>query len=175
MKNSTIKTKVAACLDCGRVGPVTAGRCQTDYWKYRAEVNKSKLSNKEKKEDKKLMGVFMAAQLLAVPENCENCGYNIAKTTSVNRRIAIAHIVPKAYFKSVKIHPLNRWFACWNCHNFYDQNLELQQTMEVAPRVMKRFKEFCGLIPLNEARRLPEYLKLIYDGEKREGSKNKSE
>ena len=125
--SSTIKTKKGFCIDCkdGKEKPLTAKRCQTHYWKHREKVNKEK--NKDKKawkaEKRKELNVFFANQILALPNNCEECNASLKYwKTSKLIKATIAHILPKREngFPSVATHPMNRMFFCPDCHTNFD-------------------------------------------------------
>lgn len=159
-----IKTKTGQCADCppgGADKPLTAGRCQFHYWKHREAVNKDKKSNVDKREEAKQNTVFFASQVPQIPKKCEECGKPLVFSQSWMIKAAIAHILPKAIFETVRIHPQNRWFGCLDCHTDYD-NRGAEHVVK-----MKIFARLKGVVqnilwPLltdKEKGRVPDYFK----------------
>lgn len=105
--------------------------------------------------EKELLRKFFAEQVQIMPSKCENCGGKIT-TGGAPRSAAVAHILPKRHFKSVMIHPQNRWFGCIICHTDYDnKGWSHAVTMKVWPVCVERFREFMTLIKDTELRYLP--------------------
>jgi ssDNA-binding Zn-finger/Zn-ribbon topoisomerase 1 len=98
-----------------------------------------------------------------MPRACENCGTHLHAKTLREAKFFICHIVPKKHFKSVMVHPLNRWFGCWQCHSDYDRTWTKAVTMTVWPTVCIRFNEFMSLIKDTELRHLPDALRVLHD------------
>lgn len=115
-----------------------------------------------KRETKKDLKAWYEIQITQSPENCENCGTNLASTVMKHPHGHICHIVPKTEHggcPSVSTHPMNRWFGCWDCHNIYDKEpAEIVATMVIIPIVKKRLRLFVKEIAPAEQRRVPSFL-----------------
>lgn len=81
-------------------------------------------------------------------ECCENCGYDLSRTRSGKN---VAHILPKAKFKSVATHDKNVMYLCstfdrqdgqTGCHEFYDSSWTKARQMEVWHIAKSRLGEF---------------------------------
>lgn len=99
-------------------------------------------------------------------EYCENqCGRRLTDPLELWRQKAmVAHILPKAIFPSVVIHPLNRWFACLQCHHDYDDKGWLYaETMPVWTVCLERYEQFMTALKVGEHRHLPESLRTLLD------------
>lgn len=106
-----------------------------------------------------LLKVFFREQTAKVPARCENCDQPIIVTAAWPKSAAVCHIIPKKHFKSVMIHPLNRWFGCINCHGDYDnKGWSFAITMPIWPVCVERFAEFMMLIKDTELKYLPDAL-----------------
>lgn len=159
--NSTIKQKFGNCLDCGKYGPVTSGRCGPCYKKHRAKVCKAKKdaspTGKEEKAFKNELSVYFANQTLVMPATCENCNSSLTSTKNFHPRAPIAHILPKRKnggFPSVATHPQNKLFLCLDCHTKFDNDgKDKVKQMPVFQLAIERLKEFVHLI--TEKRELP--------------------
>jgi hypothetical protein len=167
MPGSSIKQKIGPCLDCpegSALKALTAGRCSTHYWQHRALLAKNKPANKAKQADLKEMGVYMASQLPLIPSHCENqCGAVLTKSGPGGYKTHIAHILPKAKYKSVKTHPQNRWFGCGDCHTDYDKKgAALHLALPVAPLIIERFKSFMALLTDKELGSLEKQFPWLY-------------
>lgn len=125
------------------------------YWKQRQALKlKAPHSDQEKKEEKSKkkddLKVYYAAQALAAPSKCENCGRNLQATINFHPRAHIAHIIPKTKqggCPSIATHPQNKWFGCLDCHTFYDKSYfqhdyDIIEQMPVWPKLIERFKLF---------------------------------
>jgi 5-methylcytosine-specific restriction endonuclease McrA len=111
---------------------------------------------------RKNLGVFFADQVLQMPANCENCG----KPITMRGRAAVCHIVPKEFYRTVELHPQNRWFGCLPCHDQFDGKGAASKRIEDMPvitLVVERFKEFMHLLTREEVRRLPGFLAEVYE------------
>lgn len=94
--NSTIKTKIGICIDCGpgsKEQPLTAKRCTMHYWNYRASLKPVKIkdigkpipkvSAKRKIENREY--TIKRLQFLAQPEN-QKCPITGKQTTDVHHK-----------------------------------------------------------------------------------------
>lgn len=93
---STIKTKIGCCIDCGpgsKEQPLTAKRCTFHYWNYRASLKPVKIkdigkpipkvSAKRKIENREY--TIKRLQFLAQPEN-QKCPITGKQTTDVHHK-----------------------------------------------------------------------------------------
>lgn len=107
--------------------------------------------------EKKLLHQFYREQSEQRPLYCENrCGTKLLAKETWRLKAMVCHIVPKRDFKSVMIHPLNRWFGCQHCHDNYDnKGWTFAVTMQVWPICLERFQQFMHMIKDDELRNLP--------------------
>ena len=136
---STIKPKIGSCLDCPSTAkevPLIAGRCQSHYWVYRAEVGRTgkqekpkvqkpipKLSAKRKKESREY--TIKRLQFLAQPGNqkCFIDGCN-AKADTIEHR---AGRWGDNYLDTTT------WAPCCSFHNLeLERNQELSQKYQLS-------------------------------------------
>lgn len=155
---------------CSYFGPLIAKKCKDHYWEHRANVkNKGaqkplKSPNKggnEKEQDKELQ-IWFLQQIQQAPKCCEECGVSLRPVLSWNPKIAIAHILPKrkGKFPSVKTHPDNRMFYCWDCHtNFDNLGSEYAYKMQSLPLMRERYKKIEPFLTEKEITLVPNYLK----------------
>ncbi len=91
---------------------------------------------------------------------CKHCNGKTQKGYP-NFRNSIAHILPKAYFKSVATHPLNWIELCFynkSCHTNLDQmSLDLIE-LNCFDEVVQKFVAMYPSIAVNERRRIPQVL-----------------
>lgn len=114
---------------------------------------------KEIAANKQTLTVWFNMQLKQSPERCENCNTVIVIPYNLPKRTRVCHIVPKSSIDSVKTHPLNRWFGCWQCHTNYDQwPAEKVATMNVIKVCRERFAIFETEIAEDEKKYIPNYL-----------------
>lgn len=116
---------------------------------------------KQKKSAKSSLDKWFDLQLATAPKFCENCNEALSKSMHTNPRTIIAHIVPKRQeygCPSVATHPLNRWFACEDCHNRYDKGGQHAATMYIVDACKARLYHFIDLIPKEERRYIPKFL-----------------
>jgi|SRR5882724_9615 len=133
------------------------------YWKQRrdAKLKQTTSLSEIKREKKADLSAFYIAMAAKAPTTCENCNTSLQATINFHPRAHIAHIVPKGQdgCPSVATEPFNCWYACLDCHTFYDkQPADLVATMHVIPKLIKRLKLFYKKIADNEKRRIPAYL-----------------
>lgn len=111
----------------------------------------------------KMLRTFYQEQWKLMPRKCENCNARLIANTLSKAKFFICHIIPKGTFESVMVHPSNRWFGCWQCHNDYDSKWTKAVTMPVWPLVVERFTDFMNLISDTELRRLPDALRILIE------------
>jgi hypothetical protein len=97
---------------------------------------------------------------------CMNCGGKTEAFTK-NYKCSIAHILPKAYFKSVATNNDNWLELCFygnSCHSQMDNKMLDLIDMNCFDTIIKRFAAMCPNIAQDEKRRIPpiliEYLKV---------------
>lgn len=91
---------------------------------------------------------------------CQHCGGKTQKGKE-NYKNSIAHIFPKAYFKSIATHPLNSIELCFynnSCHTNYDNNMLDLTELNCFDEVIEKFCKMYPYIDKNERRRIPKVL-----------------
>jgi hypothetical protein len=162
---SSIQIKNGQCIDCplGTERPLTARRCHTHYWQYRASLKKhaSPVEIDGLAEDK-AEAQWFADQINQMPKHCENCGEYLNQYAPWGAKSYVAHILAKRdnMFPSVKLHPLNRVFLCIQCHTNYDNWGDSAKVMAMAayPIILERFHLIFDDIDPKELIHLPPYL-----------------
>lgn len=109
--------------------------------------SKPKYLTEEEVQRKKELNVFFASQTLVMPNNCEECGHKLDKSSTFALRAQIAHILPKSIFKSVATHPQNKMFLCCfnGCYShakFDNGDAKTRQSMKVYDLAIERFRSF---------------------------------
>jgi len=92
---------------------------------------------------------------------CEHCGGKTMKDDDEKYHYSIAHILPKAYFPSIALHPLNRIELCFyqnSCHTNYDNKILDLMDMNCFDKIVKRVAAMYPLIEKSERRRIPQIL-----------------
>lgn len=131
------------------------------YWQRRRDAKiantlKATVLKQRKKEENK---VFFEKMLLLKPAHCQNCG-SLNLGTIVHPWENIAHILPKEHFDSVRTNPVNIWFACKPCHDYYDREpQEKVALMPIIPMLQARVKKLYPKIAYDERKRIPYYLR----------------
>lgn len=154
--------KCPVCPKNSRDVLLIGGKCNAHYQDSKAIVirNAAPSKLKELAENKKTMSVWFKEQLTQQPKNCENCNNPISIPPQLPAKTSVCHIVPKSTIKSVKTHPWNRWFGCWQCHTNYDNwPVEKVAKMPVIKLVRERFKLFAKDINEKEHKWIPQFLK----------------
>lgn len=156
---STIKPKTGTCQDCGHEKYLTAGRCRSCYWQHRAKVNSNKPAAKTKQEQKDDLTPWFKMQLTMAPALCENteCRAPLRESMVINPRSIVAHILPKAGFKEVATHPLNRMFLCETCHSRYDGH-RIEKIPVVVSLARHRLSSFINEVLPGNTHKIPNYL-----------------
>lgn len=109
----------------------------------------------------KTLTAWYNEQIKQIPEKCENCGKKMGTLpVGMSKRAHVCHIVPKSSVPSVKTHPLNRWFGCWQCHSDYDSKTSSDASrMKIAKICRSRFAQFADEIATSEKNAIPDWLK----------------
>ena len=96
---------------------------------------------------------------------CMNCGGRTEKDKT-HYKCSVAHLLPKAYFKSVATHPDNWLELCFygnSCHTNFDHKMIDLIDLHCFDTVIQKFVKIYPSIALEERRRIPpillEYLK----------------
>jgi len=97
---------------------------------------------------------------------CDNCGGKTSKNDDKYYKFSIAHILPKAYVKSVATHKKNWIELCHfnnGCHNSFDTHMLDLIDMNCFDKIVERVAEMYPSIAKEERRRIPaillEYIK----------------
>lgn len=131
--------------------------CESDA-DNRADNPKAQKEKHEQQESKE-MKLWFTAQLQQCPKNCENCGKPIYVPKNLAPWSCVAHIVRKSTVPSVKMHPLNRWFACMQCHHMFDNwAVEKVMLMPVIAICKDRFNQFVNEINPSELKYVQPFL-----------------
>jgi hypothetical protein len=156
----TPSSKFGACPLCPKNSPhkrLYGGVCAFHIQHKDQDESQQRWDQPVKTHDDKLLHKYFLEQSVLRPKYCENrCGNKLIGQETWRLKAFVCHIVPKKTFKSVMLHPLNRWFGCLDCHHDYDdKGWTHAVTMPVWPVCVERFKEFMTLISDTEVRKLP--------------------
>lgn len=91
---------------------------------------------------------------------CQHCGGKTQKNTPTYK-YSIAHILPKAYFKSISTHPNNWIELCFygnSCHTNYDNYMLDITELNCYDHVIENFITMYPDIDEKERRRIPKVL-----------------
>lgn len=100
---------------------------------------------------------------------CSNCGGKSCKDSDVYFKFSIAHLLPKAYFPSVKTHPDNWIELCHfgkSCHTNMDNKMLDLTEMACWDEIVTKFCIMYPHILPNEKRRIPKVLLNYIETEK---------
>lgn len=152
--------KFGHCKLCPKHSPdkrLYGGLCAFHINNPEQDESKIRWDTPIKTHEEKLLHKYFLEQSVLRPAYCENgCGNRLIGQETWRLKAMVCHIVPKRDFKSVMLHPLNRWFGCLECHHDYDdKGWTHAVTMKVWPVCVTRFKEFMQLISATEVRKLP--------------------
>lgn len=94
---------------------------------------------------------------------CSNCGKPSCKNSDEYFRFSIAHILAKAYFKSVALNDNNWIELCFwgdkSCHSQMDNNMLDMTEMACWDQIVEKFLQIYPHIDTKEKRRIPDILK----------------
>ncbi|HMI01617.1 MAG TPA: hypothetical protein VK541_04000 [Pedobacter sp.] len=175
---SSIKNKIGQCIDCngGVNKPIVAKRCisapEYHYQKYNSKRHQdASVKNKKAKaaraesysKEGYTIGKWFNDQIAVMPYGCENCGDKLIRNAVWGSKAYVAHIVPKRFFESVMLHPLNRVFLCIDCHTKFDNSLSREvEAMPVYPLAVERFNLFKHMIVQIEIKHLSPCFDIVY-------------
>lgn len=92
---------------------------------------------------------------------CDNCGGKTSKDDDKYYKFSIAHLLPKAYVKSVATHPSNWLELCHfgnGCHSQMDNKMLDLIDMHCFDKIVTRVSEMYPQIAQEERRRIPSIL-----------------
>lgn len=93
---------------------------------------------------------------------CDNCGMPSCKNDDKYYKFSICHLLPKAYFGSIKTHPLNWIELCFwgekSCHSNMDHGMIDLIDMHCWDTIVQRFVAMYPSIAVNERKRIPNVL-----------------
>ena len=100
---------------------------------------------------------------------CKHCGGKSCKDSDTYYKFSLAHILPKAYFKSVATHPDNWIELCHfgrSCHDNFDRHMIDIMDLNCFDEVITKFVSMYPSIAPIERRRIPEVLLQYIEVEK---------
>lgn len=109
-------------------------------------------------EDKVKLDLWHRARRYEATGFCQcGCGQTSSKYDDNYYKFSNCHILPKAYFESVKLHPLNCIeLSYWNgCHKKFDASSEHWDKLKCWPEIVRRFKILYPLTTPEEHRHIP--------------------
>jgi len=92
---------------------------------------------------------------------CDNCGGKSCRDDDKYWKFSIAHLMPKAYIKSVATHPDNWLELCHfgnGCHSMMDNKMLDLTEMSCWDKIITRFVSMYPSIDKKERRRIPNVL-----------------
>lgn len=147
MSNSTIKQKVGICIDCpsnSKEQPLTAKRCSTHYWNYRASLKPVKIKDigkpipkvSKKRKIENTQYTIKRLQFLAQPENLrcfiEGCNKRADTVEHTMGRKGFADQWARDNNISLYL-DVRFWKPCCNDHNLeLERNPELSQKYQLS-------------------------------------------
>lgn len=148
------------CIDCGSYGRVTAGRCQFHYKNYRNKISLERQKEEASDYDSAALHQWFIERIAEFKGECAECGEYINKNVYKYAICAAAHILPKALFPSVALHPDNcmELGATCGCHS-RSETWSNAVKMKVWPEMVRKFKIIYPSIALDERRYIPEVLR----------------
>jgi hypothetical protein len=166
MYNSTIKPKLKPCKSCGLPSRIfSRGRCRSCA--RREDYKPIKKVSENKKEEISVSGGseldrWFADRRKEMIGFCANCGKKSEKHSDKYFKFSIAHILPKAYFKSVATRPDNWIELCFwgdnSCHTQMDNKMLDLVEMSCWNEIVIKFQKIYPHIAPNEKRRIPDVL-----------------
>ncbi len=156
------------CLSCNREIKSKKYAAKTrEANKVRGLVREQDVLNRGIKNDYNALNTWFMDRRKEMTGRCSNCGKQSCKIDEKYYKHSIAHILPKAYFKSVATHPDNFIELCFwgdnSCHTNMDNHtldlIDMNCFAEIVDKVVKMYPH----IATEERRRIPpvlmEYIK----------------
>lgn len=168
----SIKPKMGKCESCGYFGGLIAKKCQSCYWKHRANKKKTeqpaplKSATRgevqkalEKSSNPELKQWFLN-QIMGAPRNCEECGTPLKRWINFMPFAIIAHILPKrkSQFPELATHPDNRMYFCGDCHTDFDNGMTDPEGMNSIELMRERYRKMEPFIEEKKKHKVPQYL-----------------
>lgn len=172
---STISIKTGECSECAndKEVPLIAGLCQYHYKIKSSLKSAAKMKERQENLDEPIRQIIIpkgdaelnrwfADRRLEMTGFCKNCGGRSCRDDDKYFKFSIAHILPKAYFPSVRTHTDNWLELCFwgkSCHTNMDNKtldlIEMNCWDEIVIKVQKMYPD----IDLEERRRIPDVLR----------------
>jgi hypothetical protein len=118
---------------------------------------------KEEIEDKKLGDAWFAARHREMTGKCLVCGEKTCKGMD-EYKCSVAHLLPKAIFKSIKWHEENWLELCFygkSHHTNFDNNILTLEDLQITkawPEIVRKFKILYPRMTSKEKGRVPDIL-----------------
>ena len=171
MRNSTIISKKKS-LKCGHFDyNFSKGRCKQCATIESTNARAAKISEKDAPKTIVIsntgeMQRWFDDRHKEMKGICKHCGGKSQKGKD-NYKCSIAHILPKAYFKSIATHPDNWIELCFynnSCHTNFDNHMIDIMDLNCFDEVIQKFARMYPYIAPQEKKRIPfillEYLKM---------------
>ena len=152
-----VKDKVGTKRDVAKRNKAARNRTASLLNKDKIAVGSAELNRWHEDRRKEATGV------------CVNCGGKSCRDSDDYFKFSNAHILPKAYFSSVKLHPLNCLELCYfqnGCHPQMDNKILDLTEMACWDLIVTRFVAMYPSIAVNERRRIPQCLLQYVETEK---------
>jgi hypothetical protein len=139
----------------------TIGEVKRYYLKPVSDKRREELRNED--PDKALDTWYDEQRKIALSgdRKCACCGADItndllSEKIWINRR-NICHLLPKGKYDSVKTHPLNRIFLCWDHHTYIDGSWFKARKVNIWPEVVRTVRQFIHLVTESTGKLPPEF------------------
>jgi len=125
-----------------------------------------KCRNKKSQTGSAELNRWFGDRRLEMTGYCSNCGRRSSKHDDIYYKFSIAHILPKAYFKSVQTHPDNWIEICFwgdgSCHTNMDNCTLDMIEMACWNEIVIKFQKLYPLLTDKEKSRVPDiFLKYL--------------
>jgi len=125
----------------------------------------AKVSKKKKAANKALgpeLDEWFGDRRKEMKGSCSNCGKPSCRNDDKYFKFSIAHILPKAYFESIKTHPDNWIELCFwgdnSCHTNMDHQMLDLIDMACWDEIVVKFQKLYPYIAPKERKRIPNVL-----------------
>jgi len=134
-----------------------------------ARIQSRPLSTSQHNE-KKQLNEFFEQESIKIPFNCQGCNKPLYAKNKFGKRCVTAHILPKAYFKSVSTNSDNIFYlgaailGVCSCHDNWDnKGAEDRVKMPCYKLAVERFEKFKHLLTDSELIKAYKYLNIKVD------------